>query len=89
MDFITGLVFHFQGDTRCLSLESIRRALISHLGVKISKGAFWERLSRERLKKMLLKLVSELMATVTGTALIGASILNALSVNGIYTISVK
>jgi len=29
------------------------------------------------------------MATVTGTALIGASILNALSVNGIYTISVK
>lgn len=84
IEFITGLVFHFQGDTRNLSLESIRRALISHLGVKISKSAFWERLSRGRLKNMLLKLVSELMANITGTALVGKSILTALSVSGIY-----
>ncbi len=50
LDFITGLVFCFLGDTKSFGLEAIRRFLIATFKRPISKGAFWERLSRNRLK---------------------------------------
>lgn len=86
INFVIGLVFHFHGDADIISLESIRRFMIHHLGIKISKSSFWERLSRKRLKNLLLQLISHLMANIAGTALIGENILSALSVTNIYIV---
>ena len=41
LDFVTGIVFCFLGDTKSFSLESMRRFLISQFETKLSKGAFW------------------------------------------------
>lgn len=61
LDFITGLVFCFLGDTKSFGLEAIRRFLIATFEKPISKGAFWERLSRNRLKGILHDLMERLM----------------------------
>lgn len=86
INFVVGLIFHFQRDADTISLESIRRFMVHHLGVKISKSSFWERLSRKRLKNLLLQLISHLMANVAGEALIGKNILSALSVTNIFIV---
>jgi len=52
LQFVSGLIFCFIGDTKASSLEANRRYMINTFGVRISKGAFWERLSRKRFKNM-------------------------------------
>jgi len=51
LEFITDLVFCFIEDTKSSSLEAMRRFMMATFGLSISQGAFWERLSRNRLKK--------------------------------------
>ena len=58
----------------------------SNLGQNISKSAFWERLSRERLKKLLGKIVSELMSNLATSVSVGGNILSQLGVTDIWIV---
>ncbi len=53
LKFIVSLVFCYSGDSRTFCLESIRREMMGIFGESYSRSAFWERLSRARLKKFL------------------------------------
>jgi hypothetical protein len=86
MNLVVGLAFCFMGDTKSFSIESLRRFIITNFKIKISKGAFWERLSNERLKKILKLLIAELIAKLAGTIMLGADILLQLNVTGILLI---
>ena len=46
LEFVCGVIFCFIGDAKTSSIESIRRFMIYTFGIRLSKGAFWERLSR-------------------------------------------
>jgi hypothetical protein len=84
--FVTGIVFCFLSDTKSFSLEAMRRFLIGHFEVTLSKGAFWERLSGHRLKRQLHQVLAELMNRLSARAVIDQTWLGQLNVNGIYLI---
>ena len=86
LDFVTGLVLCFLSDTKSFSLESIRRFLMAQYGVSISKGAFWERLSGQSLKKQLYAVLSQLMSRLATESIAGKELLEKLKVSGIYLI---
>ncbi len=86
LEFIVGLVFCYLGDSKAFSLESIRRTMQNYLNKKISRSAFWERLSRERIKRYLREIVAELMSELTTTALVGNQILKQLGVATILVV---
>jgi hypothetical protein len=86
LEFVTGLVFCFFGDSKTFALEAIRRFVISTFGKEISKGAFWERLSRKRLNDILKKLIAQLVSELPAAALFGADILIRLGVSAVLLI---
>ena len=81
--FIVVLVFSYLGDSKTFSLESIRRMMQSHLNKKISRSAFWERLSRNRLKQHLRAVVAELMTSLSAKTLRCEKLLEQLKVTAI------
>ena len=48
LDFVVAFIFSLLGDTRISSVEGLRREVMRHLNITISRSSFWERLSRER-----------------------------------------
>lgn len=84
LNFVTGIVFCFLSDTKSFGLEAMRRFLISRFEVSISKGAFWERLSGQRLKTMLEEVLAELMTRLSCQAVSDLRGLSQLKVKGIY-----
>jgi len=86
LEFISGFIFCFLGDTKTSSLEAIRRFMISTFETSISKGAFWERLSRKRLKNILRTILADLITTLPSLAVAGEDILNKLKVTSILLI---
>lgn len=86
LDFVTGLVFCFLSDTKSFGLEAMRRFMIGHFEVSISKGAFWERLSGQRLKTQLHEVLGQLMSGLTAQAVVGEKLLKGLGVSAIYLI---
>ncbi len=86
LEFVSGFIFCFIGDTKTSSIEAIRRFMICTFGVRISKGAFWERLSRNRLKNMLQHLVADLIKKIPSLAIVGEEILDKLKVTSILLI---
>lgn len=84
LNFVTGIVFCFLSDTKSFGLEAMRRFLISRFEVSISKGAFWERLSGQRLKTMLEEVLAELMTRLSCQAVSDLGWLSQLKVKGIY-----
>ena len=78
--FVVALIFSFLGDSKTFSLESIRRGMKGHLNQDISRSAFWERLSRARLKNYLKGVVAELMSQLSTSALVGGELLPRLGV---------
>lgn len=84
LNFVTGLVFCFLSDTKSFGLEAMRRFLMSRFEVSISKGAFWERLSSQRLKTMLHEVLAELMTRLSYQAIPDPGMLRRLKVKGIY-----
>lgn len=86
LDFVTGLVFCFLSDTKSFGLEAIRRFMIGRFEVSISKGAFWERLSGQRLKEHLHALLAQLMSQLSAQAMVGEKLLKGLGVSGLYLI---
>lgn len=86
IEFITGAIFCFFGDSKTFALEAIRRFIIATYGKEISKSAFWERLSRMRLKNNLKKLIARLIADLPATASFGADILLQLGVSAVLLI---
>jgi len=83
LEFISGFIFFFLGDTKTFSLEAIRRFMICTFEIRISKGAFWERLSRNRLKNILHDMLAELMKKIPSLAIVGEEILDKLKVTSI------
>jgi hypothetical protein len=57
-----------------------------HLNQDISRSAFWERLSRTRLKNYLKRVVGELMSQMSRSASIGTELLDQLGVSAIRII---
>jgi hypothetical protein len=53
LEFVCGVIFCFIGDTKTSSIESIRRFMIYTFDVRLSKGAFWERLSRVKTNAVI------------------------------------
>ena len=86
IDFIATLVFCFFGDSKVMSLESMRRWMIEKLAKSLAKSSFWERLSRPRLKNMLYDLLATIMAKLATKAIRGKDILSALVVTKILLI---
>jgi len=86
LNFICGLVFCFQGDSKSFSLESIRRFINSSLKVKIAKSSFWERLSRKRLQIILQKLIAVLISDLSAQMALNKEILKDLGVSAIEAI---
>ncbi len=86
LEFVVCLIFCYLGDSKTFSLEAIRRPMKAQLNQDISRSAFWERLSRERLKTFLRGIVAELMIQRAGPALIGTPILHQLGVTGILLV---
>lgn len=86
LNFITGLIFCFLGDTKSFGLEAIRRFLIATFERPISKGAFWERLSRNRLKGILHDLMGRLMSRLSSVTRIGEKLLHQLGVSALYLV---
>ncbi len=84
--FVVSLVFCHLGDSKTFSLEAIRRHMKAQLNQDISRSAFWERLSRERLKNYLTAVVAELMTQLTTPALVGTELLSQLGVGGIWLV---
>ncbi len=86
LEFVVCFIFCYLGDSKTFSLEAIRRPMKAQLNQDISRSAFWERLSRERLKNFLRDIVAELMIQLAGPALIGTHILHQLGVTGILLV---
>ena len=86
LKFVSGFIFCFIGDTKTCSLEAIRRFMINTFEVNISKGAFWERLSRKRLKNMLHDILADLIKNIPSVAVVGEQILVKLNVTSIFLI---
>ena len=83
LDFLSGLVFYFLGDTKSVSLESIRRDFTATFMITMSRSAFWERLAGQRLKQMLHDLLEDIMKKLPAKALIEPNLLKQLSVERI------
>ena len=47
LSFVVCLVYTYLGDSKTFSLEAIRRGMIRHLKTRISRSAFWERVSAQ------------------------------------------
>ncbi len=73
LEFVVSFVFCYLGDSKDFSLEAIRREMKSNLDKDISRSAFWERLSRKRLKNFLSKVVGELMINLATSVSVSIS----------------
>jgi hypothetical protein len=86
LEFAINLVFCYFGDSKTFSLEAIRRSMMGHLNKSISRSAFWERLSGNRLKQELRDVVAELMGRLTTSVRVGEEILKQLGVTAIWVV---
>jgi len=86
INFVSGFVFCFLGDTKSSSIEAIRRFMINTFEISISKGAFWERLSRKRFKNMLHDILADLIKRIPSSVVVGKEILAKLNVTSILLI---
>lgn len=86
LEFIITFIFHYLGDSKTFSLESIRKSMKVHLGKGIKRSSFWERLSRNRLKEYLKAIVADLMKQFNSSLLLGKEILTLLNVSSILII---
>jgi hypothetical protein len=83
LEFVVCLVFCYLGDSKSFSLEAIRRHMINHLDVSLSRSAFWERLARPRLGRLLEGVVALLMGTLAGALGVDKRLLEAMGMRGI------
>jgi hypothetical protein len=86
LEFVINLIFWNEGDTECVSLEGIRRYMKSQTQTDTASIRFWERLSRERLKKFLTKAVSKLLMQLGTSIICAGELLKQLGVTGVYLI---
>jgi len=83
LQFVVHIVFNFFTDNKQYSIAGMRRTIKENTGISISRGAFWERLAGNRLKKIMESLVSLLMTRTIGAALATNQILELLKIAGI------
>ncbi len=70
LEFIIELVFCYLCYSKTFSLESIRRTIQNYLHKRIGRSAFWECLSRKKIKQYLRCSVAELTSELTATVLV-------------------
>ncbi|HID04118.1 MAG TPA: IS4/IS5 family transposase, partial [Desulfobacterales bacterium] len=85
LEFVINLVFSYLGDTQSTSLENIRRQIKNQVKRNMSRSAFWERLSRNRLKQFLKSSITELLKQL-GTTVIGGDLAKKLGISGILLV---
>lgn len=85
-EIVAYLVFNFSTDNKQSSIDGIRRKILAKTGLSISRGAFWERLAGNPLKKILESLVLTLMANTIGVALSTSKTLDLLKIAGIFIV---
>jgi len=76
-------IVSLSGDNKSFSLESIRRELMLMTGKEISRSAFWERLTTNRLFGMLVKIFSKISNMLPTHSISSDKILKKLEVEGI------
>jgi hypothetical protein len=86
LEFIVILIFHYLGDSKTSSMESIRKSMKGYLGKGIERSSFWERLAGNRLKKDLQAIVANLMESFNSSLSLGKEILIVLNVSSILVI---
>jgi hypothetical protein len=86
LEFIVILTFHYLGDSKTSSIESIRKSMKGYLGKGIKRSSFWERLAGNRLKKDLQAVVADLMKQFNSSLSLGKDILIVLNVSAILVI---
>jgi putative transposase len=86
LEFVINIIFCYLSDTQCMTDEAIRRYLKNQNQKDLSRSAFWERLSRIRLKNFLKASIIELMKQLGTTVLGGGGLLNQLGVTRIFVI---
>jgi len=86
LEFIVILIFHYLGDSKTSSMESIRKSMKGYLGKGIKRSSFWERLAGNRLKKDLQAIVANLMEQFNSNLSLGKEILIVLNVSAILVI---
>jgi len=82
-EFLINFIFSYFQDRGTKSLASIRRSMSALTGRQIAPSSFWERLSTNRLKNLLSKVVSSLLVSLGTTIGVGSELLNILGVTGI------
>lgn len=86
LDFIVTLVFCFFGDSKILSLESMRRFMIGELNIFLAKSSFWERLSRTKMKNVLKIVLADLLVKIPSKINFGKEVLSSLGVTAIFLV---
>ncbi len=86
LEFVVSIVFCYLGDTQCTSLESIRRHMKGQTEKNSARSSFWERLSRNRLKKFLQTAVSKFLMQLGSSIISAGGLLKQLGVIDIYMI---
>lgn len=80
LNFIAAFVFCLVVDENRKSLASIRRKLMELTSQKITRSTFFDRISTQRLKKALERILSSLMTTFSNQLEAGEKILEALNI---------
>lgn len=83
MSLAISTIMSLSGDNKVFSLESIRRELMLMTGNTISRSAFWERLTTNRLFRMLVEIFSKLVGLLSNQSQCDNTLLRALDVEGI------
>ena len=80
------LIFGILSNPRNMSLEEIRRKVMSIVNVKIVKSAFWERLTTKKIQNLLINLLYELMARLVCNVLQNRNFSSLLGVTDVWMI---
>lgn len=83
VDLIIRLIVGLSGNNNALSFESTRRDLILQTGTPISRSAFWERLSTNRLFQILVDIFARMTCLLSKKTKCDDTLLQALGVEGI------
>lgn len=86
LEFIVTLIFHYLGDSKTSSIESIRKSMKVYLGKGIKRASFWERLAGNPLKKHLQIIITDLIKQFNSGLSFGNDILTLLNVSAILVI---
>lgn len=82
--FLISLIFCLAADSKRKSIDGLRREIGAKVGQLLSRGCFWERLATNRLRRLLVESLSQLMKALAIQSGLASEILEAFKVKGIF-----